>query len=197
MVVRAVKRLRAGSKGRDALGSWSSFDKVAASNPRRVGLNGIVWGLVGRTPPSRWVQGERSLPREWFNRRYGLHGVEWRMNEVIGPGHAIGRRGCNGERASGFPLPRWCCMTTHILRSALFLSLFCLTNCLTCHSDGVMNRSGGSRRCLKRQSIRFFWPVLPKWKRLPGELTAFSRLGTHPYRLLFILRKEPTSSSCI
>lgn len=79
--------------------------RLAASNRRAVGLHEMVRGAEGRNalPPP---------PRRVIDRRYGLLPREG-FNALIEPSP----RGCNGG-AQRVPLPRWCCTTTHILRSA-------------------------------------------------------------------------------
>lgn len=73
------------------------------------GLHEMVRGLGGRNAPSRWVQGERSLPASGQ--------PEIRLNGS-GTG-AIQRAKAGGMQrgCAAAPLPRWCCTTTHILRA--------------------------------------------------------------------------------
>ena len=65
------------------------------------------WGQ--ERPPSRWVQGERSLPRV-VDRRYDLLALE----RVQRPDRATAWGMQRGRAAA--PLPRWFCTTKHILR---------------------------------------------------------------------------------
>jgi hypothetical protein len=88
-------------------------------------------GFQGRHTPL--VAGPAAMTVVWEGSWGGAGTPRSKRDETAdvsigGPGldahrFAKGRRGCNGERASGFPLPRWCCHTAHILRAERGTSL--------------------------------------------------------------------------
>ena len=88
----------------------SSFDKLAAFNPRRVGLHGMVRGSGDATLPLIGGAGGRSVPLRVMDRRYDLMalGSAQRRRMAI----ALGDK--TGERSS--PLFKWCGTTTHNLQ---------------------------------------------------------------------------------
>ncbi len=105
--------LRVGSGRRDSPLIGFSADALTASNPRRVGLHDMVWGLGGRNAPEAMGAGRAQSLCEWLTGDT----VRWLWNGLNAltepwPG------GCNGG-AQRAPLPRWFCTTKHILRLIL------------------------------------------------------------------------------
>lgn len=123
--------------------SQSNRDEVGA-HPNRVGL---VWGPGGRNAP--WSMGstgsaDSSLGRPERVRVSGQERPDWRVSGASTltsdqpakrlhgarcwshqQSRAMRRRGCNGERASGFPLPRLCGRTDEILFRLYYTHISC------------------------------------------------------------------------
>ena len=114
--------------------------------PSLVSMKWPQWNCQGswgqERPPSRWVQGERSLPRV-IERRYVLLALAWGRSPDRATAWGMQRGYAVG------PLPRWFCTTKHILRfrlTAAFKALYyndccgaprCATSVLQHHQPGL------------------------------------------------------------